>query len=88
VPRGLVRPVSIPFACDTAGIGESWLLPDTGAYRIQVATQLTWLLRPETRKPLAGRILVLRTDILDQADIARLRPWRALSDVAGRPTAL
>jgi hypothetical protein len=71
-----------------AGIGESWLLPDTGAYRIQVATQLTWLLRPETRKPLAGRILVLRTDILDQADIARLRPWRALSDVAGRPTAL
>jgi hypothetical protein len=74
-------------AADTLSFGTgtftgSLLLPDTESYRLDVAGQLAGLLHPETRQALAGRVFVLRTNILAPAEIAEIRPWRALSDVA------
>jgi len=77
-----------PDPASRAELGKSWLLPDADSYRTQVAAQLSWLIPAETRRPLAGRILILRTGILDQAEIARLRPWRVLSGSTDRATAL
>ncbi len=37
---------------------------------------------------LDGRIVVLRTDVLDKTEIGHLRPWRTLSSITDRQYAL
>jgi alpha-tubulin suppressor-like RCC1 family protein len=72
------------LADDSVEPGLSVLFPDTPGDRAHVAAKLAALYLQHGLAPVAGRVVVLRTDLLGLQQIGVLRPWRSLSPAADR----
>jgi hypothetical protein len=57
--------------------------PDQAGNRANVAAKLE-AVASAGKGPLAGRVILLRTNLLSRREIQDLRPWRAVSDVTDR----
>jgi alpha-tubulin suppressor-like RCC1 family protein len=75
-------------ANEVAEAESRYVYPDTHSNCDIVAKKITALCLQGNLPKLAGRVLILRTNMLDLDELAELQPWRTVSDVVDNKTRL